>query len=361
MDLKNFADFMKKSTKEPEKKDRGVQKPLDALPKKVGEPSATAPADAAAKRKPIGKGPGPKGKKPRRGDAEKKGSLVVVVGEVSASGLHVVAETTASGPPSAQRGEGGLPREDIPSSLLRGTVDPVEFLRGATPSFDRAALGRLEDEALESKILRSSLTACISLSEQARKLEEWRLQRAQDAEKMTKLVHDNHDAVRQIAQLEEDLRQAREEAERARKEKDEAAKVDAEAAQKAVDEAEAAKVEAVVRAQEDVVAAFHAEGWKAGGEEEWVASVVAASVDDWVKGPGVEWMAQKGKSYYEGGEYFTQALVDRRLARHFQVDPEKFDAAAYGLPPLQPDIHVPLPSGEERPVLEDSVLMAEAP
>ncbi|CAH9060391.1 unnamed protein product [Cuscuta europaea] len=241
MDLKNFTGFMKKSTKEPNKKDASVQKPLDALPKNVGEPSATAPADAAAKRKPVGKGPGPEGKKPWRGDAEKKTPLVVVVGEDSASGLHVVAETTASGPPSAQRGEGGLPREDIPSSLLRGIMHPIEFLRGATPSFDRAALGKLEDEALESKILRSSLTACIALGEQARRLVEWRLQRAQDAEKMTKMVHDNHDAVRWMAQLKEDLRQPREEAERARKEKAEAAKVAAEAAQKAANEVEAAK------------------------------------------------------------------------------------------------------------------------
>ncbi|CAH9083061.1 unnamed protein product [Cuscuta europaea] len=332
MDLKNFAGFMKKSTKEPKKKDAGVQKPLDALPKKGGEPSATAPADVAAKRKPVGKGPVPEGKKPRRGDAEKKTPLVVVVGEDSASGLHVVAETTASGLPSAQRGEGGLPREDIPSSLLKGTMDPIEFLRGATPSFDRATLGRLEDEALESKILRSSLTTCIALGEQARKLEEWHLQKALDAEKVKKLIHDNHDAVRRMAQLEEDLRQVREEAERARKEKAEAAKVAAEAAQKAADEAEAEKAEAVVKAREDAVAAFHAEGWKAEGEEEWVDSVVAASVDALVKGPGIEWMAQKGKSYYECGEYFTQALVYRRLARHFQVDPEKFDPATYGLP-----------------------------
>ncbi|CAH9070521.1 unnamed protein product [Cuscuta europaea] len=148
---------------------------------------------------------------------------------------------------------------------------------------------------------------------------------------MKKLIHDNLDVVRQMAQLEEDLRQAKEEAERAKKEA-EASKIAAEAAQKATDEAEAAKAEAIVKAREDAISAFHAEGWKAESQEEWVASVVAASVDVWVKGPGIEWMARKGKSCYEGGEYFTQALVYRRLARHFQIDPEKFDPVAYGIP-----------------------------
>ncbi|CAH9084967.1 unnamed protein product [Cuscuta europaea] len=107
------------------------------------------------------------------------------------------------------------------------------------------------------------------------------------------------------------------------------------------------------------VAAFIAEGWKAEAQRAWVATVVESSVEEWVKGPGAMWLAQKGKEYYDGGEYFTQALIYRRLARHLGADPSAFDPATYGLPPLQPGTRVPLPEGTSRPDLEDTVLMAE--
>ncbi|CAH9069608.1 unnamed protein product [Cuscuta epithymum] len=68
------------------------------------------------------------------------------------------------------------------------------------------------------------------------------------------------------------------------------------------------------------------------------------------------WLALKGKSFYEGGQYFTQVMLYRRLARHHGVDPKEFDPAAHGLPPLLPDVRVPLPEGEERQLLEDSEL-----
>ncbi|CAH9077675.1 unnamed protein product [Cuscuta europaea] len=72
------------------------------------------------------------------------------------------------------------------------------------------------------------------------------------------------------------------------------------------------------------------------------------------------WLARKGKEYYDGGEYFTQALIYRRLARHLGVDLKAFDPAAHGLPPLQPDPRIPLPEGATRPDLEDTVLIQEA-
>ncbi|CAH9074896.1 unnamed protein product, partial [Cuscuta europaea] len=168
--------------------------------------------------------------------------LVVIVDEHSTSQPQVLVDTIASSLPSAQRGEVGLLWEDIQFSLLKGAaithgiVDHREFLSGATPLLDRKALSKLDDEALESKILWSSLTACIALGEHARRFDEWHLQKAQHNEAMKKLIHDNADAVRQMARLEEDPRQARDEAERAAKEKAEG--------ERAADEAEAAKAEA---------------------------------------------------------------------------------------------------------------------
>ncbi|CAH9079917.1 unnamed protein product [Cuscuta europaea] len=135
----------------------------------------------------------------------------------------------------------------------------------------------------------------------------------------------------------------------------EAEKAAAESAKKAAEDAEIAKKEAVGEA----VAAFVAEVWKVEAQKAWVAAVVEASIEEWVRGPGVMWLAQKGKEYYDGSEYFTQALIYRRLARHLGTDPSAFDPEAYGLPPLQPDTRVPLPEGIDRPDLEDTVLMAE--
>ncbi|CAH9095690.1 unnamed protein product [Cuscuta europaea] len=204
---------------------------------------------------------------------------------------------------------------------MHGTVDPNEFLRGATPSLDKAALSRLEDDALDSKILRASLTTCIGLGEQIRRVEELRLQKAEQDETLKRLVKDNAAAVRDMAKLEETLQQTEQKVEAARVEaraegKAEAEKAVVEAAKKAVEEAEVAKEEVVAKAwedadakaREDAVAAFVAEGWKVDDQKQWLASVVEATVDDWVTGPGAEWLARKGKEYYDGGEYFTQAL-----------------------------------------------------
>ncbi|CAH9078309.1 unnamed protein product, partial [Cuscuta europaea] len=128
----------------------------------------------------------------------------------------------------------------------------------------------------------------------------------------------------------------------------EAEKAAAEAAKKTDEDAEVAKREAM----KEAVTAFVAEDWKVETQKAWVASVVEASVDEWVRGPGAMWLAQKGKEYYDGGEYFTQALIYRRLARQLGTDPSAFDPVAYGLPPLQPDTRIPLPEGAMRPDFE---------
>ncbi|CAH9118746.1 unnamed protein product [Cuscuta europaea] len=249
-----------------------------------------------------------------------------------------------------------LPRE---TAVTNCTVDPRVLLRGMPPETDGATFGALDDVALEDQILRSSLTACLALGEQARRLEEWRLHKAGKDAKMKELIHKDSKATKLMAQLEEDLQLARAESGRLRKEKTKAEEAAAEAAKKAAEEAEAVRAEAIVKAREEAVSGFLDEGWKAEGHKKWLSSVVEASVDEWCEGPGEEWMARKGKEYYDGGEFFTQALIYRRMARHLNIEPKDFDPSAYGLPPLQPDVREPLPSGVKRPDLEDTELMKE--
>ncbi|CAH9083540.1 unnamed protein product [Cuscuta europaea] len=253
--------------------------------------------------------------------------------------------TTASHLPSGQGGEVSLPREDIRFSLLKGaaithgTVDPREFLGGATPALDRKALGKLDDEALESKILRSSLTACIALGEHARRFDEWCLQKAQQDESMRKLIHDNAEAMRQMAQLEGDLQQARAAAEKAAKEKAEVEKAAAEAARKASEDAEAAKAEAAAGA----VAAFMAEGVE-GRRPQRLGGLGRGGVRRWVgERPWGDVASSKGRRLLRRGEFFTQALIYRRLARHLKIELKAFDPAVYGLPPSNQISDSPFP------------------
>ncbi|CAH9075263.1 unnamed protein product [Cuscuta europaea] len=144
----------------------------------------------------------------------------------------------------------------------------------------------------------------------------------------------------------------------------EKSKADAEAAaeeaRRAAKEAEDSKALAVAKAQEEAIDAFVAEGLRAEGRKVWVSSVVEARVDEWAEGPGWEWMARKGREYYEAGEFFTQALIYRRMARHLSIEPKDFAPSAYGLPPLQPDVRESLPEGVQRPDLEDTELKKEA-
>ncbi|CAH9121113.1 unnamed protein product [Cuscuta epithymum] len=195
-------------------------------------------------------------------------------------------------------------------------------------------------------------------------MEQLRLRKAEDDEALKRLVIKNTEAIRKMAELEEALRQAGDKLEAARVEartegKAEAEKAAAEATKQAAEEAEKAKAEAAAKAREDDIASFLAEGWKTEEHKEWVASVIKQGVDAWVKGPGSEWMALKGKDYFDGGEFFTQRLIYRKLAEHLKIPKDKFDPSAYGLPPRQPDVRVPLPEGEERVQLADSELMRE--
>ncbi|CAH9118042.1 unnamed protein product [Cuscuta europaea] len=117
----------------------------------------------------------------------------------------------------------------VGTAMTNCTADPRVLLRGMTPEIDRAALRADDDQALEDRILRSSLTTCIALGEQVRRLEEWRLRKAEQDAKMRELICQNSDAIRQMAMLEESLRQMTLRAEAADRGKAEAERSAAEA------------------------------------------------------------------------------------------------------------------------------------
>ncbi|CAH9106499.1 unnamed protein product [Cuscuta epithymum] len=380
MDVQAFARLSKKLAKVPKKKKEegsSASQPLvDEVFKKAGAsqvpeakepPKEIAPADTGAgaggsqagelKRKNAGKGSKPPVTKKLRGADEGKGAPLVILEEPSPS--HLV-----------DLEEGAWPQETVQFSfkkgtaIVHGTLDPREYLEGATPPLDRSTLGKFEDEALERRALEASVTASLAFGEYVRRMEQLRLRKAEDDEALKRLVAKNTEAIRKMAELEEALRLAGDKLEAARVEarsegKAEAEKAAEEASKKAADEAEKAKTEAVAKAKEDAVAAFLAEGWKSDEHQGWVASVIEQGVGAWVKGPGSEWMALRGKDYFEGGEFFTQRLIYRKLAEHFKISKDDFDPSAYGLPPRQPDVRVPLPEGEERVQLADSELMRE--
>ncbi|CAH9118604.1 unnamed protein product [Cuscuta europaea] len=290
-------------------------------------------------------------KKPKRaspaGDA---GTLTVPYGDEGSSNADALVDLT-SGPPStavsnlppaaAATRMKGSGRElvkgtykleveyPVKGGLFNEIVDGHEVISQAIPDEDRAYLKKLGNVKMYDGGIDHIIQACIALGEHARRFDEWRLQKAQQEESLKKLIHDNAEAVRQMAQLERGLQQARAEAERAAKERVEMEKAAAEAAKKALEDAEAAKAEVAAAA----VPAFMTEGWKAEGHKDWVASVMENSAEGWVKGPVAMWLARKGEDYYAGGDFFTQALIYRRLARHLKIEPTAFDPAAYGLPP----------------------------
>ncbi|CAH9094632.1 unnamed protein product [Cuscuta europaea] len=322
MNVKGLARLKNKPAKDPKGPDAGGQKPVGAPPKK---PEGDA---AAAKRKPSAKEPPQAPKKLKKGDAAKDDPPVVIVDDPPEMPMAQVPRGARE--PSLEVLTLSLPAG---TAVLNGTADPRALLRGITLDIDRAALGADDDQALEDRILRSSLTTCVALGEQFRRLEEWRLHKAGQDAKMKELILRDSQATKLMTQLEEDLQLARAEAGRLREEKAEAEAAAAEAARRAAEEAEAIKAKAVATAREEAISGFLDGGWKTEGHKAWLSSVVEASVDEWSEGPGEEWMARKGKQYYDGGEFFTQALIYRRMARHLKIEPKDFDPAAYGLPP----------------------------
>ncbi|CAH9132616.1 unnamed protein product [Cuscuta epithymum] len=385
MDVQAFARLSKKLAKVPKKKkeEGSSNQPLvdevlkkagaSMVPEGEGHPKGAAVMDTVAeaggsqagelKRKNTGKGVmPPESKKKKKTEGTKDAPLVITEGPSPFQASESI--------PLEDFDEGAWPQETVQFSfkkgtaVMHGTLDPREFLRGATPPLDRSTLGRFDDEALEVKALQASVSASLAFGEYLRRMEQVRLRKAEDDKALRKLVAKNTEAIRKMAELEEALRQAGDMLEAAKAEaraegKAEAEKAAAEASKKAADEAEKAKTEAVVKAKEDAIAAFLAEGWKSDEHQGWVDSVIEQGVGAWVKGPGSEWMALRGKDYFDGGEFFTQRLIYRKLAQHFGIPKDEFDPSVYGLPPRQPDVRIPLPEGEERVQLADSELMRE--
>ncbi|CAH9081817.1 unnamed protein product [Cuscuta europaea] len=262
MNVRGLADLKKKKpSKCPRGTDAGVPKPAGDFFKKPEGPSVGPSADAAAAAKRKGSGRDPEGKKPKTGDAGKKVPPVIIVDEGPVSGANEDMQV-AKVPPGVQGPSSEVLMVSLPAgtAVMNGTADPRALLRGITLEIDRVALGADEDEALEDRILRSSLTTCIALGEQARRLDEWRLRKAKQEAKMRELIRQNADAVRQMAMLEESLRQMTLRAEAADRGRAEAERSAAEALERAVKEAEAAKVEAVERARGDAISGFLAGG-----------------------------------------------------------------------------------------------------
>ncbi|CAH9104884.1 unnamed protein product [Cuscuta epithymum] len=274
----------------------------------------------------------------------------------------------ASNPPPGQGAELAWPQDHVQFSItkgtaiMHGTLNPREFLTGATPPTDKSVLSRLKDDALGSKVLQASVTAALGLGELLKRFEGAQAQKKQADEALA-------DSRRQLLEVRETLRLEQEAFDKilqdsktvARAEgRADAEKATAAAAKAAAEAAEAARREAVAEAAKEAVEAFKSGGWRTEDHKEWMASVLPETVEEWVAGPGALWLARKGKSYYEGGEYFTQANIYRKLSRHYGTDLKDFKPEAYGLPPLQPDVRVPLPEGEERELLEDSELAKEA-
>ncbi|CAH9112828.1 unnamed protein product [Cuscuta europaea] len=179
------------------------------------------------------------------------------------------------------------------------------------PSANRLALARMDEGSLEAKILLSSASTFMGLCEHLRRVEHMKEAKGVaegEAASLRKRLAEAEDSLR----LATDSLEQRVQTTRAKGKNEglaEAGEAAAEAARVAAEEARVAKEEAISIAREDVVAGFLAEGWKAEEEKEWLSSVVEASVDAWVRGPGKMWLAEKGDSYYQGGEFFTQRLI----------------------------------------------------
>ncbi|CAH9111794.1 unnamed protein product [Cuscuta europaea] len=217
----------------------------------------------------------------------------------------------------------------------------------AMPSADRLTFARMSDEGLNSRIRQNSASAFMGLCEQLRRVDQLREAKLAGDGEIAALIRKLTEAEDALWLTNESVEQ-RVQAARAEGKDEGLAEVGeaaTEAARKATDEAKAAKEEAATKAREDSVAAFTAEGWKTEGHKEWLASVVEASVDALVGGPDKMWLAVKGDSYYQGGEFFTQRLIYRKLDQHFNILPEEFQPEAYGLP-RQPDVRIPLPQAK---------------
>ncbi|CAH9093792.1 unnamed protein product [Cuscuta europaea] len=179
MDPRAFAKLCKQLVKEEKRKKEGpsTQKPIDSFFKKnqvEEDPSKKIDASAEEvggskaeelKRKNAGKGIKPPEKKKLKGAINQKEALVVIMEEHSSSEAPVQGAAVS------------WPLENVNfsvkkgSAIMHGTLDPREFLRGATPPTDKLVLSRHKEDTLGSKVLQASVTACIGLTELLHRME----------------------------------------------------------------------------------------------------------------------------------------------------------------------------------------------
>ncbi|CAH9072986.1 unnamed protein product, partial [Cuscuta epithymum] len=62
---------------------------------------------------------------------------------------------------------------------MHGTLNPREFLKGATPPTDKSVLSRAKDDALSAKVLQASVTAALGLGELLQRMEQYQAQKRQ--------------------------------------------------------------------------------------------------------------------------------------------------------------------------------------
>ncbi|CAH9081420.1 unnamed protein product, partial [Cuscuta europaea] len=195
----------RKGKTQPKEKGPSGQKSVDALFPKVIEPSAGdahaavgtggSKAEAAVKKKRSDKGVEPPTKKQKAAVGAVEGAAPLIVIDDAPGADGPLASVTPEEAPREIRQLSFSPG----ASLMHGTAEPRAFLRGITSKMDREVFETYDDDALENRILRSSLTACIALEEQARRREERRLHEAAQDKKMEGLIRKNSEAVKHAA------------------------------------------------------------------------------------------------------------------------------------------------------------------
>ncbi|CAH9071628.1 unnamed protein product [Cuscuta europaea] len=301
MDARNLVKLKRQFAKEDQKKEAPAQqRAVDEIFPKAGaadEVKEAGPVVETAiggspglelKRKRLGKDPAQPGeKKKKKGAPELKEAPVVIVDE--------------SSPPKPSGQATGLtwPQDKVQFSItkgtaiMHGTLNPKEFLRSATPPTDKSVLSRHADDVLCSKVLMASVTASLGLGELVHRMEQYDSVKKKTDEALAearKQLKEAEEALKAEQKAFHEILESSKTVARAEG-KAEAEKAAAEAAKKAAKDAEEAQNKSVAQAREDAVAAFAEEGWRAEGRKEWVASVVEASVNEWVKGPGAMWLA----------------------------------------------------------------------
>ncbi|CAH9082991.1 unnamed protein product [Cuscuta europaea] len=244
--------------------------PMGTSAREESSQAATAGAGAGGskvagplKKKNNGKGTEPPAKKLKATAPAKQPTTDVVV---------IVDEGHASAPtPQEHINQEFFEREKLEAivpkgaSVLEGSLNPSTLMSQMLPSADRLALARMDEGSLEAKILLNTASSFMGLCEHLRRVEQMKEAKGAaegEAALLRKRLVEAEDSLRLATNsMEQRVQTAR--AEGKNEGLAEAGEAAAEAARAAAEEARVAKEEALSRAQEDAIAGFTAEGWKA--------------------------------------------------------------------------------------------------